>query len=278
MTRISTEQLTVVSFEAARRAIAVLVICGSGTVSTFFPKLCAGEEERVKPPLTENEFNILVDGLASRNASAPKFETVKGVRTLRIPVFPDSFDFAEQVRVSGQLNALMHSKNGDVWPWLVKRISDDRYSATMFEYDNDAVYNQTVGDWCKMLAERDLFSAYSQPPTPGLETQGQFWVAWHPNDKPKPLSKEWLGAREGKLLWELQLEQCQWVISEAPGLKLLNEEARNDFISKIKTEIERLNRTHDPSINKRRPGVDNLEFISEDRAKRLLKKLPSKDK
>lgn len=239
-------------------AIAVLLFAGS---------VFCGDKKTV-------EFNNLIDSLASKNKLRPKVvEVTNRGKSITFPVFPDNFDFAEQTRVRDQLEKLTHTDRSELWSNLLSHFSDERYSLTVIDED-DETYSMMVGDWCRELAERDLYAAYFPhvPPIRDLERRGQIYAAWKRYPEPSILSPEWREQNANKPLWELQIEFCEWAITEAPGLKQVSEDNRIKFVEKIRAEIERLKATHAPVINQRKLTDEARAAVTEKIAKRLSEK------
>src|SRR5262249_23312501 len=154
-----------------------------------------------------------------RKNSAPKIVTT-GRDSL--PVFDDSYDPAEQRRVKQALLDLNKSVGNELWPLLVKHFGDKRYALT-FEGDFRA-QNETVGILCRKMAWNDLLLAYIQyapsvDKSEGLESPNYRYSEWTPD-----LNADWYREREGKQLYELQVELCEWAMTKAPALKELSDE------------------------------------------------------
>ena len=180
----------------------------------------------------------LVDALASRNA-APSIQPNGGL--YRLPGFPKNYDWADQDRVVGAIQRLVHDAEG-VWPEIVGHLDDKRYSITYELFDKAT--NLSVGDMCKWIISDYLSQAYFwHIPSKGARPFWGFYmpdVARHGNTA----LKAWCEARSQKRLYELQIEVCEWAIVEARRkdgpLSELSDERRRAVVAGIKGQVAEL--------------------------------------
>lgn len=225
--------------------------------------------QQLSTPPTIKELRVWVDGLANRNAK-PR---IARHLSESWPIFADDFDFDEQKRVQERLQSLPALEGDDLWWILWEYSSDERYSLTYYNYLESA-QNATVGDLCREMAEGDLLFAYRQFAirAPGTETVAQDYASWTPRVEEGFLAKEWFEARKTRKLWELQIEMCEWAITKAPALEKLSAAKRHEFVKKVSTEIERLKKTHEPAVQKRRFRGEAYAIVNREDAQKYREK------
>ena len=147
-----------------------------------------------------------VDKLATSNPPA----TIQG-EPGRERATRDKFDLEESKRINTAVAQVIR-RSEELWPELVKHLSDDRYSKTV---GIDAGYprNWSVGDICQDIIGTTLSAAYYRHLQPGTK---QSYHRFHIPDiaKDKLKLREWCVARKDRKLFELQIEVCEWAITE----------------------------------------------------------------
>ena len=79
----------------------------------------------------------------------------------------------------------------------------------------------------------------------------------------------WLHERKGKQLYELQIDLCEWSIATPRALERLSADQREEFIQKVKKQIDTLKETQQPVTNKKRFDDSWYSGFSPERIKRL---------
>ena len=196
------------------------------------------------------ELDALIDALASRNPP-PKVDN-KGAEGSAL--FDERYDWEEQDRVVKALGKLIAAEGAELWPRLVERMNDKRYSLT---YEHDGyVINATIGQLCRELALGDLLWPYWQhmPTMQGVSRQSQYWELRAPQmDLQHGLEAwAWYRSRRGDKLRDLQIEVCNWALKRAPalheipehqlvdGVVPLADEQKEEAVREIKSEIKKL--------------------------------------
>lgn len=200
------------------------------------------------------DYDKMIERLASTNEKPTKVK-IKGENAPVLktaPLFPSNFDWDEDLRVRKQLRLLSESVNNELWAKLVEHLEDKPYALT-YSHSIYGVAHESVGGLCRQIAEDSLTFPFRQF-TPWIRG-GEFPVrenvlAWNRKET-GIISREWLDSKNGKQLWELQVEECEWAITEAPGLKRISELERKTFVEKVEKEIERLKATHQPAFNQK---------------------------
>lgn len=173
-------------------------------------------------------YAALIDGLASRN-QAP--DVVDGK-----PSFPGDFDWADQERVLTAFRKSGRDGEETLWEELLKHLDDERYSLTMEFNDSEIGRNYSVGSLCRMLAYKhlaeDVLDHYASVERP-VRVIKELW----------PNLAQWRKAREGKSLYELQIEVCELGLKELPNLmqlRFLEERRRKRMQMQVESQIDDL--------------------------------------
>jgi len=183
-----------------------------------------------RPQNARCEAIKMVDALANRNA-APK---ITGDR--RLPLFDQTYDWSEDERIWGKTIPELVRRAEEAWPELVEHIGDDRYCLTLGN-DNGA-YVWTVGNICRMIAAKNLTQAcYNALKPESKDMSTRLWHLAAANEL-----KSWCKARDGKQLYELQIEACQDAIAEArrPEQFFPSVEARRAWIAGLEAAVKSL--------------------------------------
>jgi hypothetical protein len=228
--------------------------------------LCLSSDILAQSPVVDikivniNNLDLLIDDLANRNEPPrivehlyidnPENESLIGVSNL--PLFSDKYDWAEQRRVFNACKILVKRNGADLWPFLVEHIGDKRYTFTCTL--DDFGKNITIGSICWQIAYGDLINPFSHFWPSKTEIRGA--ISWGGRSYiPPPYHdlKGWCDARQGKPLWELQVELGQWGIQSLEDLKEMPNEEKTDLIRKIKATIEVLQQDKKPIVDNRQP-------------------------
>lgn len=175
---------------------------------------CANRVAAQEVPLK----STLVAQLASRN-QAPVLEDVSSK-----PLFDADFDWSEQKRVWRVIGDLFKSAEEN-WDTLTANISKEDYCVTVITF-NGSKYNWTVGDVCRKVISVTLSDAYFR----SLEPQTrELYVKFRQPDfaRNSKRLKQWLDARQGKSLVELQADACDWAIQ-----RLAQRDEKDDWTDK----------------------------------------------
>jgi hypothetical protein len=215
--------------------------------------LCFSCIAQAKPPAADpksaddRKRDQLIDAIANRN-EPPRLADDNGAT--HPPLFAANYDWTEQDRVIKAIDVLVREKNksDDLWSRLAEHIDDKRYALT-YEF-NDGVGDRTVGEICRNIAYADLMKPFGFLWPNNIDIPNVISV----NDKffrPPPCRdlKGWCHARQGKPLWELQVEIGEWGIKTMEGLAELDKDKKALAIQKSKETIDTLRRTKKPIVN-----------------------------
>jgi len=209
----------------------------------------ADERDKVR----EAELDALIDALANRVNTAPKIvDRFSRQGDNGIPLFNEEYDGNEQGRVKAALGKLNASDGNELWPRLVAHFDDKRYAFTYCD-GQGMTHNASVGLMCQMIAYDDLELAFLQhsPGSPRAHLPAGRCRVRPPQWDDKDF-RAWLDERQGKQLYELQIDLCEWAIATPAALKRLSANQRQEFIEKVKKQIETLKKTQRPVTDKTR--------------------------
>lgn len=196
----------------------------------------------------------LVDMLVSSN-KAPVLQNNRAK-----PEFDANFDFPEQKRIWSNIKGLFKSAAED-WDSIAKGISREDYCVTVRTF-NSSKYNWTVGDVCRKVAARTLAEAYYESLNPRSR---ELYVAFREPDfaRNSERLKEWLDARPGKTLAELQADACEWAVQrladrDEDNGDRWNDEDRDRWSAAIKKTAKALRAGGAPILSR---GFGTEEFM-----------------
>jgi hypothetical protein len=235
-------------------AVAAAAICWSSEILAQSPPLDP-KSARV------HELDRLIDALANHN-EPPRL-------VANTALFSEKYDWAEQQRVIKAVDVLVREKkkSDDVWPRLVEHIGDERYSLTC-EF-NGGVGNRTIGSICWDIAYHDLLAPFSGSWPNASEIPGNIFVGGVALTVPPHHDlRTWYHARQGKPLWELQVELGEWGIKTVEGLTELAKDKKAWSIQKTKATIDILRRTKKPIVRKL-PWSYETKFFDAQEAKEI---------
>jgi len=163
----------------------------------------------------------------------------------RDAVFDERYDWSEYGRDLKVIADLAdHAENA--WPQMVEHLDDNRYCTTLW-FPGSSVrrsVNESVGDVCRMIIKECLSTAYRRRLFIGLRgemakvTYGRLIGGGVPSQN-DPL-KVWCERRRDKVLYELQIETCEWVVSQVPNVPRLSPKDQAMIVDAIKADIESL--------------------------------------
>ena len=211
-----------------------------------------------------HEMDRLIDAVASRN-KAPK---LVGEESFAYPIFPEKFDWDDQKRVRRAAWALAQDDSNDLWGCLVEHFHDKRYSGTC-QLDECYPANFEVGIICLFIARNKLSCAYLLHLEPGKTSHYGGPTSNFVSEKsrdflPDSLQRKlhyaphlyesdglvrWYHVRQGKLLYELQIEVCEWAINNVENASGVAEKPKKEFIADVRKEIESLKRNKKPVVD-----------------------------
>jgi hypothetical protein len=136
----------------------------------------------------------------------------------------------------------------EAWPALIEHLDDKRYCVT-FEQDQSA-YNYSIAGICIVLLRGNLIEAYVHQ-LPALDRPA-YGKLRSPDVIPDHDFKEWCRKQhdDGKKLYELQIEMCEWAIEAISELDEVSEKVRDASIASIEKQIELLRKTKRPILKK----------------------------
>jgi hypothetical protein len=229
------------------------------------PRSVAKPKPDIRPAAgeTADDPRSLIDALADRNP-APK---LIGDADDPVAVFDPKFDWDEYDRAWRAIPALVHHAES-AWPELVRHVDDERYCTT-FESVSGDTHNWTVGDACRSIIGRNLSQAYYQnlqPESVLIYSRFRWPDLW--NDRKQ--FNAWFEARRKKKLYELQIEACEWAISELAGPDDLGDvprAQRTAWVASIRKQIEWLRESKKAVPF---PGYGDEEYTSYDKERATI--------
>lgn len=210
------------------------------------------------------EIVSIIDGLASGN-EVPELLTFQAAT---VPRFSPNYNWREQNRVEKAFNRLRTSKDEDVWQELLEHIDDERYSLTMTtDGDIHTTKNFTVGRLCKLIAHGRLVSILEgniEPRDDGLPV-----VPLRPDLRRSIV--EWHKKREGRSLYQLQIEVCEDAITLLSDVRGMSKKAKDKSVIALSLQIHELLERKRP-IFREQFLIDRFDTFDDARAKRLWAK------
>ncbi len=195
----------------------------------------------------------MVGALANRN-KAPKIVDRPAGLPMRVPLFPENYDWKEEYRVRKALREVFRDTSPEVWEELVRREGDKSYCVTAVSVMTEDPTNDSVGVICSVLAYDSLCHVFRKhlPNSPAKEGQ--------------PLGldvgigelKKWRRERKNKLVYQLQIELCRKAIEELAKVKRVSQKDKDQARRRIEAEIEKLARTKKPDLGE--PNDFYLDF------------------
>ena len=176
-----------------------------------------------------------VDRLATTNTPP----VIRGDPGEERAVYGDKFDHKESKRVAGAVKEVVRRAE-ELWPELVAHLGDDRHCLTV---GSDAGYprNWSVGDVCQDILGTTLSAPYYRHMMPATkETFHRFHIPAIAKDKAE--LRKWCLARKDRKLFELQIEQCEWAITEIDASDG-NRNGKLQLTAAIEKEVESLKKS-----------------------------------
>jgi len=201
----------------------------------------------------------MIDALANRVNTAP---TIKQRGPYSPVFFHEDYDYDEQQRV---LKALQELNGNELWPRLVAHLDDKRYGFT-YEGGNGVPHNMAVGGLCSRIACGDVQCAYLRISPIGAGLNGPRPLVFGPNFRDVGFPA-WCKKRNGKQLYELQIEVCEWTITNPEALEDLSEQQIDEYVKEAKAQIESQKKTRIAFTDKERFGSGWYSPISKKRIK-----------
>jgi hypothetical protein len=225
--------------------VSIIILIETAAVVLYLNCRVRAQQPVVDPKTARaRELDRFIDALANRN-QPPR---VAGSYAL----FSEKYDWAEQQRVQTALDVLVKHSGADLWPRLLAHLDDKRYALT--NKINGVVANMTIGSICWNIAYCDLVTPFSDSWPNRSEISGNIFVGGVKLTAPPHHDlKTWYHARQGKALWELQVELGEWGIKTMEGLTELDKDEKVQCIQRSKATIDLLRRTKNPIVNKRWP-------------------------
>jgi hypothetical protein len=179
-----------------------------------------------QPPLP-NDIPGLIETLASPNRPA------KGGHGE--PHYPSGFDHAAQGRVLAARQAL-RAKGVAAFPYLIKRLSDSRYSETVAY----AVWvNLQVGDVCEQIIEAQVLSRHTGN---YKSREGADGKKYSPPCYFYSLGgiEKWWSTHSTKNLLEMKVEALKWTIEQEEKIGFPTPGDRKLYLEPLQTELRQL--------------------------------------
>ena len=209
----------------------------------------SGKEAGSEAKRDAKEAAKLVDEIANRNKPPELKGRFPQRMAPRVPVFPKSYDWREDKRVSDNLKKLWADNSIELWEELVRMDGTDaRYCITV-KTPGDNAKILSVGDICQSLAYGRVLDVYKRvlPVNPHNEC-ARIYLNSGIGDKGLA---EWRKERKNKSLYELQIEVCENALrslAKDKELKDVSEAQRKLIRQKIEGQIEKLKRTKAPIL------------------------------
>ncbi|MDX1964708.1 MAG: hypothetical protein SFX18_16280 [Pirellulales bacterium] len=189
------------------------------------------------------------------------------------PLFPLNYNWQENDRVANAVKEI-DLTIPSTWSLAVENMLCSKYSITVWsEGDYTHVYNYTRGELLTAMIKSALnraivnlmpldmqSSMYNENASPGFK-----------ND-PAELQK-WCLQRKDKKLYELQIETAEWAISVIREKSKRPTEEKEDAITAIQGNIDKLRRTQQPILPSRFFVTDITGYYSEETAKKIRLKI-----
>jgi hypothetical protein len=154
------------------------------------------------------------------------------------PIFDVTYKWSEQDRIQRAIQRLVDHAE-EAWPEMVEHLDDKRYCLT-HGYEEGS-YNVTVGWVCARIISDYLSEAYFRQfpddSDAGEQAFNRLDISHIATDGNL---KAWCVRRNGKRLYELQIETCEWAILEVPKLDEMTDADRQKWIVAIKDQVEDL--------------------------------------
>jgi hypothetical protein len=171
---------------------------------------------------------------------------------------------------------LSQHKSNTLWQRLFEHLDDNRYS---FALGEEGLWAELwpVGGICRIMARNQMKCAYLQYLVPGktmpMGGDSSNFVRDGSNEflphelqlelhQPRQLGerfdldppgsdafRSWCKERKGKLLFELQIEMCEWAVKVVENAKDVPEEPKNNFLESVRKQIEVLKTTKTPVVD-----------------------------
>ncbi len=188
------------------------------------------------------ELEAMIEALANRVNTAP---TIEGFGSGSPVLFKEEYDHGEQRRVLTALRALNRRDGNELWGRLVAHVDDDRYALTWVT-ETGGLNNMSVGNICSYIAIRDLELVYERlsPTTVALYRTVHLVRAGRNFVDPDYVA--WCAAHKGKELYQMQIELCEWTLTDPEALEKLTPAQRDEYTEKATKEIARLKETRQP--------------------------------
>ena len=173
----------------------------------------------------------LIEALVTRNPSPTL--TSKGL------IFDPKYDRLAAHRAWEAVPRIV-SHVEEAWPLLVGHLDDERYCLTVRPLlSGGAPQNWSVGKMCHEIVARNLSEAYLRNLAP-ITKSVYLTMVWPNVARDAKKLKIWCDARKDKELYELQIEMCQWAITEVPNLRKTPLQTRRTWSRAIEAEIRSL--------------------------------------
>ena len=212
----------------------------------------------------------MVEGLASRN-DPPKLVTMAD--DALVPIYPSKFDWADESRIQSVIGKLWKRDGNELWPHLVQHIDDQRYSFTHSADEGlePIAINRSVGWVCRTIAHDHLIRPYMQ----FVPTEYPVWdyhvVPYKDMSNPEQLKdlKAWYKPRNGKPLYELQIEMCRWAIKQMQSFPQATENEKANFARNVGKQIETLTNGNEALVTGNEPVHEEYDTFTAERAKAI---------
>ncbi len=228
-----------VHYRIAIMALAVAISPGSNSPATAEPSPENSEDD-------ENpNFDAWIDALANRVNKPP--EMIRG----RGPKFSEEYDEDEQDRVVGvPRRVVKHNGRRTLarTSWHIQGRQTIRVH--LLSVGITFAYNGAVGSICKSIAQDNLVYAYRRHAPVSNGKRGKIGHPLVGLPKLDMLTKCYERSKD-KPLHELQIELCEWSITDASALEKLTDQEREKFVEKVKEQIATLKETRQPIVDKR---------------------------
>jgi hypothetical protein len=225
-------------------ALASLLLLNAGCSAGAPP---AGSEGRRPDPAKQARVVSVADlirGLYNRNPEPVLF----GHEDAQRPLFARNYDWREDERVYSSIMQLL-ARVEEAWPQLLQHLDETHYSLTYQACD--CAYNRSVGDICMTIVEETLSEAYCRPSPPVSPPGDEQWyhaLNWPDIGGTPAQIRAWCNNRNGKRLYELQVEVCESAIQVIPTLDEIEERDRSNCVAAITRQIETLRKLKKPVL------------------------------
>jgi hypothetical protein len=211
------------------------------TVSLLPALVLAVPGKDKEPEPARSRAAAMVDAIINRN-KPPKIVKWPGDFPSRAALFPEGYDWKEDLRARKAVVRLMKEETEEVWEEMVRRSRDEHYSGIATDNMCADAEIRTVGTICERLAYGRLIGAFWKHLPLSPRKEGQLVNL---NLGINGLSA-WRKQRAGKSLYELQIEVCDKAVLELAKENRIPQAEKDRATNEIKAVVATLKSSKKP--------------------------------